>query len=167
VFPGFSFTVAMPLFKFTSTDSTPATFFKATPATWAQVIQSMPKMDRSTCSSSAGTLVGCEKGGASKHSDTQNIRLSATMVPSRLICGVTGDWPKRGFGRLAIQKRYVIGRHLSRFFRLETGVRGDQTRFERTQGVFDARICSNGGEQQLQSFFKWQKKCPTSRTASV
>src|SRR5580704_7617927 len=53
VLPGFSFTVARPLFKLTSTDSTPATFFSATSTTWAQVIQSMPKMDRSTCSSSA------------------------------------------------------------------------------------------------------------------
>src|SRR5277367_430723 len=53
VLPGFSFTVARPLFKLTSTDSTPATFFNATSTTWAQVIQSMPKMDRSTCSSSA------------------------------------------------------------------------------------------------------------------
>src|SRR5277367_6560981 len=53
VLPGFSFTVARPLFKLTSTDSTPGTFFNATSTTWAQVIQSMPKMDRSTCSSSA------------------------------------------------------------------------------------------------------------------
>ena len=46
--PGFSLTTASPLFKLTSTDSTPATFFKATSTTWAQVIQSMPKIDRST-----------------------------------------------------------------------------------------------------------------------
>jgi hypothetical protein len=45
---GFSFTVARPLFKLTSTDSTPGTFFNATSTTWAQVIQSMPKIDRST-----------------------------------------------------------------------------------------------------------------------
>src|SRR5260370_5309104 len=52
-FPGFSFTVAKPLFKLTSTESTPLTFFNATSTTWAQVIQSMPKIDRSTCSNSA------------------------------------------------------------------------------------------------------------------
>ena len=53
VFPGLSFTVASPLFKLTSTDSTPGTFFNATWTTCAQVIQSMPKMDKSACSTSA------------------------------------------------------------------------------------------------------------------
>lgn len=42
VFPGFSFTVASPLFRLTSTLSTPGVFFNATSTMWAHVIQSMP-----------------------------------------------------------------------------------------------------------------------------
>jgi hypothetical protein len=53
VLPGFKVTVANPLFRLTSTESTPLTLFKATRTAWAQTAQSIPKTVISTRLNSA------------------------------------------------------------------------------------------------------------------
>ena len=86
VLPGFKVTVANPLFRLTSTESTPLTLFKATRTAWAQTAQSIPKTVISTRLNSAWAELAI-----SISANTINNFISSSSVLSMLekeICDV-------------------------------------------------------------------------------